>query len=54
MTEKSIEDKKVIDGYTKDEIFEETVEGLADTEKEKMKSLVEDISYDGADDIQRN
>ena len=53
MTEKSIEDKKVIDSYTKDEIFEETVDGLADTEKEKMKSLVEDISYDGADEYKK-
>ena len=53
MTEKSIEDKKVIDGYTKDEIFEETVDGLADTEKEKMKSLVEDISYEGADEYKK-
>ena len=49
MTEKSIEDKTVIDGYTKDEIFESTVDGMADTEKEKMKSLVEDISFEGAD-----
>ena len=53
MTEKSIEDKKVIDSYTKDEIFEETVDGLADTEKEKMKSLVEDISYEGADEYKK-
>ena len=49
MTEKSIEDKKLIEGYTKDEIFEESVEGLADTEKEKMKSLVEDVAFEGAD-----
>ena len=49
MTEKSIEDKKTIEGYTKDEIFEETVEGLADTEKEKMKSLVEDVAFENAD-----
>ena len=28
MTEKSIEDKKLIEGYTKDEIFEQTVEGM--------------------------
>ena len=49
MTEKSIEDKKLIEGYTKDEIFEEAVEGLADTEKEKMKSLVEDVAFEGAD-----
>ena len=49
MTEKSIEDKKLIEGYTKDEIFEQTVEGLADTEKEKIKSLVEDVSFESAD-----
>ena len=49
MTEKSIEDKKLIEGYTKDEIFEEAVEGMADTEKEKMKSLVEDVAFEGAD-----
>ena len=49
MTEKSIEDKKLIEGYTKDEIFEQTVEGLADTEKEKIKSLVEDVSFENAD-----
>ena len=49
MTEKSIEDKKLIEGYTKDEIFESSVEGLADTEKEKMKSLVEDVAFENAD-----
>ena len=49
MTDKSIEDKKLIEGYTKDEIFEQTVEGLADTEKEKIKSLVEDVSFENAD-----
>ena len=49
MTEKAVEDKKLIEGYTKDEIFEESVEGLADTEKEKMKSLVEDVAFEGAD-----
>ena len=49
MTDKSIEDKKLIEGYTKDEIFEEAVEGMADTEKEKMKSLVEDVAFEGAD-----
>jgi hypothetical protein len=53
MTNKSIDDKKVIDGYTKDEIFEETVDGLADTEKEKIKSLVADISFDGADEYKK-
>ena len=53
MTEKSIEDKKTIDGYTKDEIFEEAVDGLADTEKDKMKSLVEDISFEGADEYKK-
>lgn len=49
MTEKSIEDKKLIEGYTKDEIFESAVEGLADTEKEKLKSLVEDVAFENAD-----
>jgi len=49
MVEKSVEDKTVIDSFTKDEIFESTVDGMADTEKEKMKSLVEDISFEGAD-----
>ena len=49
MTEKSIEDKKLIEGYTKDEIFEQAVEGLADTEKEKIKSLTEDVSFENAD-----
>ncbi len=49
MTEKAIADKKLIEGYTKDEIFESAVEGMADTEKEKMKSLVEDVAFEGAD-----
>jgi len=49
MTEKSIDDKKTIEGYTKDEIFESAVEGLADTEKEKIKSLVEDVTFENAD-----
>lgn len=49
LVEKSVEDKTVIDSFTKDEIFESTVDGMADTEKEKMKSLVEDISFEGAD-----
>jgi len=49
MTEKSIDDKKIIEGYTKDEIFESAVEGLADTEKEKIKSLVEDVTFENAD-----
>jgi len=49
MTEKSIEDKKLIEGYTKDEIFEGAVDGMADTEKEKMKSLVEDVAFENAD-----
>ena len=47
--EKLIKDKEIIDNYTKDEIFESTVSGMADTEKEKMKSLVEDVSYESAD-----
>ena len=49
MTEKSIEDKKLIESYTKDEIFEGAVDGMADTEKEKMKSLVEDVAFENAD-----
>ena len=53
MTEKAVEDKKTIDGYTKDEIFEEQVDGLADTEKEKMKSLVEDVSFESADEYKK-
>ena len=48
MTEKAVSDKKTIEGYTKDEIFESAVEGMADTEKEKMKSLVEDVAFEGA------
>ena len=49
MTEKAVADKKLIEGYTKDEIFESAVEGMADTEKEKMKSLVEDVAFENAD-----
>jgi len=49
MTEKAVADKKLIEGYTKDEIFESAVDGMADTEKEKMKSLVEDVAFEGAD-----
>ena len=49
MTEKAVEDKKLIEGYTKDEIFESAVSGMADTEKEKMKSLVEDVAFENAD-----
>ena len=49
MTEKAVEDKKLIEGYTKDEIFESAVSGMADTEKEKMKSLVEDVAFESAD-----
>ena len=49
MTEKAVSDKKLIEGYTKDEIFESAVDGMADTEKEKMKSLVEDVAFEGAD-----
>ena len=53
MTEKAVEDKKTIDSYTKDEIFEEKVDGMADTEKEKMKSLVNDISFESADEYSK-
>ena len=50
MTEKMIEKSKVINEFTKEEILEDITSGLADTEVEKLKSLVEDISYEGADE----
>jgi len=45
-----IEKSKVINEFTKEEILEDITSGLADTEVEKLKSLVEDISYEGADE----
>jgi len=42
--------KKVINEFTKDEILEDVTSGLADTEVEKLKSLVENISYESAED----
>ena len=50
MTKKEIESKKVINEFTKDEILEDITSGLADTEVEKLKSLVENISYESAED----
>jgi c-di-AMP phosphodiesterase-like protein len=43
MTKKEIETKKVINEFTKDEILEEITSGLADTEVEKLKSLVNSL-----------
>ena len=40
MTEKSMEMKKQINEFSKDEILEEVTAGLADTEVEKLKSLI--------------
>ena len=53
MTEKSIEMKKQINEFSKDEILEEVTAGLADTEVEKLKSLIEDVSYEGADEYKK-
>jgi len=53
MTEKAVDDKKQIDDYSKEDILEHVTSGLADTEKEKMKSLVEDISFEGADEYKK-
>jgi HAMP domain-containing protein len=49
MTEKSVEMKQQINEFSKDEILEEVTAGLADTEVEKLKSLIEDVSYEGAE-----
>ena len=53
MTEKSMEMKKQINEFSKDEILEEVTAGLADTEVEKLKSLIEDVSYEGADEYKK-
>jgi hypothetical protein len=50
MTKKEIESKKVINDFTKEEILDDVTSSLADTEVEKLKSLVENISYEGAED----
>jgi hypothetical protein len=41
------------DEEEKDEILEEVTAGLADTEVEKLKSLIEDVSYEGADEYKK-
>jgi len=53
MTEKMVEKTKEIAKFTKDEILEDITNGLADTEVEKIKSLVEDINYEGADEYRK-
>jgi hypothetical protein len=53
MTEKSMEMKKQINEFSKDEILEEVTAGLADTEVEKLKSIIEDVSYEGADEYKK-
>ena len=50
MTTQAVEMKKQLSEYSKDEILEDVTSGLADTEVEKLKSLIEDISYEGADE----
>tara|TARA_Y100001938_G_scaffold150307_1_gene240621 strand:+ start:1445 stop:2791 length:1347 start_codon:yes stop_codon:yes gene_type:complete len=50
MTNQAVEYKKQINEFSKDEILEEVTSGLADTEVEKLKSLIEDVSYEGADE----
>jgi len=52
-TQKSMEMKKQINEFSKDEILEEVTSGLADTEVEKLKSLIEDVSYEGADEYKK-
>ena len=52
-TEKSMEMKKQINEFSKDEILDEVTSGLADTEVEKLKSLIEDVSYEGADEYKK-
>ena len=53
MTASMIEKSQQIAEFTKEEILEDITSGLADTEVEKLKSLVEDISYEGADEYKK-
>ena len=53
MTASMIEKSQQIAAFTKEEILEDITSGLADTEVEKLKSLVEDISYEGADEYKK-
>ena len=53
MTNQAVDMKKQINEFSKDDILEEVTSGLADTEVEKLKSLIEDVSYEGADEYKR-
>ena len=51
--EENVKTKDELNEYRKDKILEEVCEDLADTQSEKMKSLVEGVSYeDDADDFE--
>ena len=51
--EDNVKTKDELNEYRKDKILEEVCEDLADTQSEKMKSLVEGVSYeDDADDFE--
>lgn len=53
MTNQAVDMKKQINEFSKDDILEEVTSGLADTEVEKLKSLIEDVSYEGADEYKK-
>ena len=51
--EENVKTKDELNEYRKNKILEEVCEDLADTQSEKMKSLVEGVSYeDDADDFE--
>ena len=51
--EEHVKTKDELNEYRKDKILEEVCEDLADTQSEKMKSLVDGVSYeDDADDFE--
>ena len=51
--EENVKTKDELNEYRKDKILEEVCEDLADTQAEKMKSLVDGVSYDNdADDFE--
>ena len=53
--EENVKTKDELNEYRKNKILEEVCEDLADTQSEKMKSLVEGVSYeDDADDFENN
>lgn len=45
-TEKAISDRAMIEAFERDEIIRESAEGLAETQVEKLKKLVEDVDFD--------